>query len=77
MSLGEVKGFEKLATKRKNAAYIGLMAKDAATEKSFQNIGSVMVDEFRNVNPVDLLNSKFVVISEPEKAFAFLQSKKA
>jgi len=77
VSLGGVSGFEKLATKRKNAAYIGLMGKDAATEKSFQNIGSVMVDEFRNVNPVDLLNSKFVVISEPEKAFAFLQSKKA
>ena len=77
MSLGTIKGFEKISTKRKNAAYIGLMGKDVATEKSFQNIGSLMVDEFRNVNPVDLLNSKFIVISEPEKAFAFLQSKKA
>ena len=53
------------------------MDKNKATEKSFQNIGSVLVDEFRNVNPIDLLNSKFIVISEPEKAFAFLQSKKA
>ena len=77
VSLASVKGFEKLSTKRKNAAYIGLSGKDVSTEKSFQNIGSVMVDEFRNVNPVDLMNSKFVVISEPEKAFAFLQSKKA
>ena len=77
VSLGSVKGYEKLATKRKNAAYIGISSKDVATEKSFQNIGSIKVDEFRNVNPVDLMNTKFVVISEPEKAFAFLQSKKA
>ncbi len=77
MSLGKISGFEKIATKRKNAAYIGISGKDVATEKSFRNIGSVKVDEFRNVNPVDLMNTKFVVISEPEKAFAFLQSKKA
>jgi len=77
MSLGNIKGFEKIATKRKNAAYFGISAKDSATEKSFKNIGSIKVDEFRNVNPVDLMNSKFIVISEPEKAFAFLQSKKA
>ena len=77
LSLAKVKGFEKMRTKPKNAAYIGLMDKNKATEKSFQNIGSILVDEFRNVNPIDLLNSKFIVISEPEKAFAFLQSKKA
>ncbi|MEI7513181.1 MAG: 50S ribosomal protein L4 [bacterium] len=77
MSLGNIKGFEKISTKRKNAAYFGIANKDSATEKSFQNIGSIKVDEFRNVNPVDLMNSKFIVISEPEKAFAFLESKKA
>ena len=77
MSLGNIKGFEKISTKRKNAAYFGIANKDSATEKSFQNIGSIKVDEFRNVNPVDLMNSKFIVISEPEKAFAFLQTKKA
>jgi large subunit ribosomal protein L4 len=77
MSLGTIKGYEKLSTKRKNAAYVGIPAKNSAVEKSFQNIGSLKVDEFRNVNPVDLMNSKFIVISEPEKAFAFLQSKKA
>lgn len=77
MSLGTIKGYEKISTKRKNAAYFGISSKHASTEKSFQNIGSIKVDEFRNVNPVDLMNTKFVVISEPEKAFAFLQSKKA
>lgn len=76
MALGTIKGFEKLSTKRKNAAYVGIPAKNSAVEKSFQNIGSLKVDEFRNVNPVDLMNTKFVVISEPAKAFAFLQSKK-
>lgn len=77
LSLGGIKGFETLATKKKNAAYVGLSEKNVPTEKSFRNIGSVTVDEFRNVNPLDLLNTKFVVIENPEKAFAFLQAKKA
>lgn len=77
VSLSKVKGFETLATKRKNAAYIGTMSKDMAVEKSFRNIGSVEIDEFRNVTPVELMNTKYVIIAEPEKAFAFLTAKVA
>jgi large subunit ribosomal protein L4 len=77
LDLGKVSGFETLATKRKNSAYIGTANKTTNTEKSFANIGSVEVGEFRNINPLDLLNKKFLVIENPESAVNFLQSKKA
>ena len=38
-------GVEALATKRKNAAVIAFATKDLVAEKSFRNIGSVMVEE--------------------------------
>ncbi|MBX4198903.1 50S ribosomal protein L4 [Candidatus Parcubacteria bacterium] len=66
--LSQVKGFEKLSTKKKNAAVIALSAKSASTERSMQNIGSVEVMEIRNLNPLTLLNHKFVVIENPAES---------
>ncbi|MFZ2523028.1 MAG: 50S ribosomal protein L4 [Minisyncoccia bacterium] len=66
-SLSKVEGFKDLLSKRSNSAYIALSAKDANTERSFNNFGNLIVDEIRNANPVDLLKYKYVVISNPEK----------
>jgi large subunit ribosomal protein L4 len=75
VALGGAKGFEKLATKRKNAAFIALAKKDENTEKSFANIGSVVVDEARNLNLLDLLNNKFIVIENPVEALKVIEAK--
>ena len=74
-ALSGINGFEKLATKKNNAAIIALSKKDSATEKSFQNIGSVLMDEARNLNPVLILNYKFMVFVNPEESIKFLSSK--
>ena len=75
MSLASVTGFEKLGTKRKNAALIGIPGKSSAVEKSFRNMGNVSVEEVRNLNPVSLLNAKYIVFTEPEKSIALLVSR--
>ena len=75
VNLSKTKGFETLSTKRKNAAFIALGSKDMNTEKSFRNIGSVVVDEARNLNMLDLLNSKFVVIENPAESIKVLEAK--
>jgi large subunit ribosomal protein L4 len=64
-TFGKIKGFEKISGKRKNAAFIALDSKDKNTEKSFRNIGSVTVLEARNMNPLLLLNNKFLVVVNP------------
>lgn len=68
LALSKVKGFEKLATKPKNAAIIAIDKKYPEVVKSFRNFGNVDVEEFRTINPVSLLNHKYIVIANPEQA---------
>ena len=74
-SLAKVKGYERLATKSKNAAILTIPEKKETVIKSFRNFGNIAVEEFRNINPVSVLNHKYLVISEPENAFKFLTAK--
>lgn len=75
VAISKNKGLEKLATKRKNSAFIAISKKDANVEKSFRNIGSVVVDEARNVNLLDLLKHTFVVIENPAETVKLIESK--
>ena len=68
-------GQDTLATKRLNAAVIALASKNANAEKSFQNIGSVVTDEVRNLNPLELMTKKYVVIESPTESVALLASR--
>jgi large subunit ribosomal protein L4 len=75
VSLAKATGFGTLATKRKNAAVIAFSLKDTVAEKSFQNIGSVISEEVRNLNPLDLMNKKYLVLESPAKAFEILSGR--
>jgi len=74
-ALAGVKGFEKMLTKRKNAAYFATAEKSDAVSKSFANFGNIEFDAVENMNPIDLLNHKYVVIVSPEKAISFIEGK--
>lgn len=74
-SLSKAKGFEKLSTKRKNSAFIALGKKDVSTEKSFRNIGSIMIDETRNLNLLDLLKYTYIVIENPVESVKVIEAK--
>ena len=76
-SLSKVSGFTDLLNKRNNSAYIALSSKDVNTEKSFKNFGNVLVDEIRNMSPLDLMKYKYVVISNPEKGLSQITNKLA
>lgn len=66
-----------LVTKRKNAAVIALSAKNVATEKSLRNMSNYTLEEMRNLNPVDLVTKKYLVIENPTEAFKVLQARLA
>ena len=74
-ALAQVPGFETLATKRQNAAFIAFASRNEVAEKSFRNFGNVVLDEVRNLSPLDVLSAKFVIIAGPEEAVAFLAGK--
>ncbi len=74
-TLAGIKGYEMIAKKRANAAYIALDKKNAKVERGFNNFGNIVVDEVRNLNPLDILNHKYVVITNPEASIKFIESK--
>lgn len=76
-SLSGVKGFEKMLSKKRNSAYFASAEKSEAVTKSFSNFGNIDFDAVENMNPMDLLNHKYVVIVSPEKAIGFIEGKLA
>lgn len=68
-------GKPELVSKRKNAAVVAFAKKDVASEKSFRNMGNLMIEEVRNLNPVDLVNKRFLIIENPQEALSVLAAK--
>ncbi len=66
-ALSTASGMERLKTKRVNAALILIPNRDTATELSFRNFGNVEVMQVKDVNPVELLTYKYVVVAKPEE----------
>lgn len=74
-ALGAVKGYGKLITKKKNTALFTLPAPDENIIKSFRNFGNVHVEEVRNLNPVTALTYKYLIITKPNNAILFFESR--
>ena len=65
----------KYLAKKKNAALIALAAYDANAIKSFKNFGNMATEELRNLNPLDVLSHKYLILEKPESAFAALNAR--
>ena len=74
-ALSRIDGKEALATKRKNAALIVLAGRDEQVELSFRNFGNLLVEQARNINPVELLSYKYVIVADPEAALETLAAR--
>ncbi|MCR4334595.1 MAG: 50S ribosomal protein L4 [Patescibacteria group bacterium] len=75
ISLSKIKGYEKLANKRKNSAFIGLGGKSQIVSKSFANLGNVLVTELRNLNPVTALSYKYLIVVNPNESIKTIDNK--
>jgi len=73
-ALSHVKGFEGL-DRKKNAAFIALNEFNEVAAKSFGNFGNVEVDAVANLNPVDVLRFKYLIITKPEESLSVLEAK--
>ena len=68
-------GHADLATKRKNAAVLVLANRDEAIEKSFRNFGNIEVMQVKDINPVDLLTYKYVIMAQSTGVVALLEKR--
>jgi len=73
--LSSVSGFERIVGGKKPNVYITVPAKSETVKKSFANIKTVEIDEVKNMNPVDLLSFKYIIIAQPKESIAFLGGK--
>ncbi|QQG45861.1 MAG: 50S ribosomal protein L4 [Candidatus Niyogibacteria bacterium] len=62
-ALGKIKGFEGLA---KKGSKIIVAAKDRNTHLAFRNIYGVKTLEARNINPLDLLAVKYLILGQKD-----------
>lgn len=76
-SFSKIGGFTDILSKKKNSAWIALSKDSVTTKKSFGNFNNVEVDEIRNINPVDLMKYKYIVIENPNESLATVSSKLA
>jgi large subunit ribosomal protein L4 len=74
-NLSKIKGGEYILAKRENSAYIAVSKKDVNLDRGFRNFGNIKMDEVRNLNPLDILNYKYLIIDNPAAAFKFLEAK--
>ncbi len=76
-SFSKIGGFTDILSKKKNSAWIALSKDSVTTKKSFGNFSNVEVDEIRNINPVDLMKYKYIVIENPQESLSTVTSKLA
>lgn len=65
-TLSTIKGFENIFSKKRNALALALSTKSKETERAFANLGNVEVLEARNLNPLTLLQYKYLVLENPD-----------
>ncbi|MEK7091968.1 MAG: 50S ribosomal protein L4, partial [Patescibacteria group bacterium] len=63
--LAKLDGFEKINYARGRRLLVATVAKDEMVEKTFANIKTVTVTEVRNLNPMDLITYKYILLPEP------------
>lgn len=73
-SLASIKGFEKLAGK-KSAGLLALPAKNESIARSFNNLSQFSYMVLSDLNPVDVMTYKYLIIVDPKSALATLEKK--
>jgi large subunit ribosomal protein L4 len=73
-SMAKVKEFGSI-NKKKNAAFIAFTEKDENTLKSFRNFSNLELGLVKDLNVLDLLQYKYLVVTDPEKSLEVLNSK--
>ena len=74
--LSTIPGFESVLTKKKNSAYIYIPKVGEGVKRGFRNFGNVEVSPVRNMNLIDILNYKHVVVVNPKESVKILEKNK-
>jgi large subunit ribosomal protein L4 len=68
-------GLEVFSKALKPKILVALLARNEKTEKSFRNLPQLEITFVGNLNPLEVLNHKYLLIEKPEESVKFLESR--
>ena len=74
-NLEKAAGFKYISTSKKPKVLTALFGRNDKTEKSFRNIPSLEIVFLKNLNPLDVLNHKYLLIENIAESAKFLESR--
>jgi len=73
--LAKASGFKPLAESKKARVLTALSGRNVEAEKSFRNLPQLEIVFLKNLNPMDVLNHKYLLIENPTEAVKFLEAR--
>ena len=74
-NLSKGSGIKTLASSKKPKVLTAVFGRNEKIEKSFRNLPQLDIVFLKNLNPLDVLNHKYLLIENPEEAVKFLESR--
>lgn len=74
-NLAKASGFKAFSDSKKPRVLTALSGRDEKMEKSFRNLPQLELVFLKNLNPLDVLNHKYLLIENPVEAIKFLESR--
>jgi large subunit ribosomal protein L4 len=73
--LTSIDGFKTLRYKKANNVYLSIKKGDETTKRAFRNLPYMTLHNMDDLNPLDIANTRYLVIANPEETIAYLSSK--
>jgi len=74
-SLAKASGWGTVATSKRPRVLTALFGRNEKAEKSFRNIPALEIVFLKNLNPLDVLRYKYLLIENPTESVKFLESR--
>jgi large subunit ribosomal protein L4 len=74
-NLSTIEGFSTIRHKKLNNIYLSVKKGDLSTKRAYRNLPCMTIHNMDDLNPLDLANSRYLIISNPEETIAYLSSK--
>jgi len=74
-NLAKMSGWESVVSAKKPKVLTALFGRNRSAEKSFRNLPQLEISYLQNLNPLDLVNHKYLLIENPDEAVKFLEKR--
>ena len=74
-NLSSIEGFKTLCYKKPNNVYMTTKKGEEMSKRAFRNLPYMTLHNMDDLNPLDLANTRYLVISDPEATIEYLSSK--